>query len=328
MNLNPFMAEKNFENFLQSDKWREFQAAVGHRTFCVASEKFSASIIEHQLPIVGKYFYLPRGPITKIDFSIALGMTNLLSLAKNEGAGWIRIEPENEELLASIEKNIQYKIVKAPQDVQPKEIFVIDIARPAEQLLAEMKSKTRYNLNLAQKHTVVVKQQSLGIEDKKYVAEFLRLIRLTEKRKQIKFHADKYYQKMLEILPEGMRRLYVAEYEHKIIAANLVIFFEDTAIYLHGATDDEYRNQMAPYLLQWQAILDAQKAGCKFYDLGGVKTESENNSQAGITKFKLGFSPKTKPIEFPGSYDIIISPAKYWLYRGLQKLKKMVRKYV
>jgi lipid II:glycine glycyltransferase (peptidoglycan interpeptide bridge formation enzyme) len=165
------------------------------------------------------------------------------------------------------------------------------------------------------------------VEDEKYVAEFLRLIRLTEKRKKIKFHEDKYYQKMLETLPEGMRRLYVAEYKHKIIAANLMIFFEDTAIYLHGATDDEYRNQMAPYLLQWQAILDAQKAGCKFYDFGGVKTEKENNAWSGITKFKLGFFPKTKPVEFPGSYDIIVNPIKYWLYRGLQKLKKMVRKY-
>jgi lipid II:glycine glycyltransferase (peptidoglycan interpeptide bridge formation enzyme) len=125
--------------------------------------------------------------------------------------------------------------------------------------------------------------------------------------------------------------------------------YGDTATYLHGATDDEYRNVMAPYLLQWQAIKDAKKAGYKFYDFGGVKTEISNSpnylisnqtqnpnnqidkntryqipdtSWSGITKFKLGFAPETEPIKFPGSFDLIIKPQKYLPYRLVSQLKK------
>lgn len=352
--------EENNNNFLQSDVWRKFQEAVGYRTFFVSVPHpsplpkgegdfvFSASIIEHQLPVVGKYLYIPRGPLVGIsnfkfqisneiqssNDKIKKGMQCLMDLARKNNAGWIRIEPENEETLEIIKKNVDYKIAKAPHDMQPKEILAMDIAKTEEELLSEMKAKTRYNIKLAEKKGVGVTSSW----NKKYINEFVRLIKLTEKRKSIKFHSANYYQKMLEVIPSDILRLYVAEYNNKVIAANLVIFYGNTAIYLHGATDDEYRNVMAPYLLQWQAIKDAKKAGFLQYDFGGVKRISPLSSTpspggrgwlekpsegnwSGITKFKLGFAPNTDPIIFPGSYDIIIDRKKYYLYKIIQKTR-------
>ncbi len=329
--------KNNNLNFLQSEEWRKFQSAVGRRTFFVSEGNFQANIIEHKLPIVGKYFYSPRGPVMELDSSSAswrIGMTTLLTLAKKENIGWIRIDPENEEMLNLIKNSTEYKIRKAPHDMQPKEIFIMDISKSEEEILAEMSQKTRYNINLSQKRGVSVKVISnfqfpisnqtpiSNDQNKKYIDEFIRLVKLTEKRKNIRFHASEYYKKMLETIPGEIIKLYVAEYRDKIIAANLVVFYEDTAIYLHGATDDEYRNVMAPYLLQWQAILDAKKNGCKLYDFGGVKMQKAN-SWAGITKFKLGFSPQTKPVEFSGSYDIILNQQIYLLYRIIQKIKSI-----
>ena len=136
---------------------------------------------------------------------------------------------------------------------------------------------------------------------------------------------------MLETISIDILKLYVAKYNGKVIAANLVVFYGETCTYLHGASDDEYRNVMAPYLLQWQQIRDAKKMGCKKYDFGGVKTgrkkneeRSKKNSWEGITRFKLGFSPNTKPVEFPGCYDIIVSPVRYFMYRVMQKIKSFI----
>jgi lipid II:glycine glycyltransferase (peptidoglycan interpeptide bridge formation enzyme) len=78
---------------------------------------------------------------------------------------------------------------------------------------------------------------------------------------------------------------------------------------------------MAPFLLQWQAILDAKKRGIKYYDFGGVFTESDDVGKRGITRFKFGFSPKTKPFQTAGSYDIVLNKPKYWMYKILQKIK-------
>jgi len=208
--------------------------------------------------------------------------------------------------------------------MQPREILVMDISKSEEDLLAQMKQKTRYNIKLAEKKGVkisVISEQ--GTVNNKYLGEFLRLVEITAKRDKITSHPESYYRKMFEIIPGDILKLYVAEYEGKIIAANLVLFFGRTATYMHGASDNEHRNLMAPYLLQWQQIVDAKKTGCGRYDFGGLKTGTDDNSWQGITKFKQGFAPETKTTKFPGCYDIILKPAKYNLYRALQKIKRI-----
>ena len=170
-----------------------------------------------------------------------------------------------------------------------------------------MKQKTRYNIHLAEK-----KQLKIFISrEKKHVQRFCELVKITAQRDKISVHLENYYKKMIEKIPENILKLYCAEYKGKIIAANLVVFFGNTAIYLHGASANECRNTMAPYLLQWQAILDAKNSGYKYYDFGGIKM---SDGWEGITKFKLGFSQNTQPTMLPGSYDIVINNRKYLFY--------------
>lgn len=317
--------------FLQSEEWRKFQESAGRKTFNILSDIFWANIIEHKLPIVGKYLYVPRGPILghseldseSIRSRIESGMTSIVNLAKEENAGWIRIEPSNSHVLDLIRKN--WRVIKSPHDMQPREILVLDITNSEEELLAEMKSKTRYNIKLAQKHGVKILATCNSQPDsQKYLEKFLELVKITAKRDGITSHPESYYRKMFEIIPPENLKLYVAEYNDKVIAASIVIFYANTATYLHGASDNKYRNVMAPYLLQWQAIMDAKKAGLARYDLGGIKTGSGDNSWTGITRFKIGFLPNTQPVKFPGSYDVILNSSKYKLYKILQTIKNII----
>lgn len=319
------MIESNENSeFLQSEEWRKFQQAVGRKTFHLESEGFLASIVEHTLPIVGKYFYCPRGPIVEFQISnskFQKQLSELIALAEQENAGWIRVDLENENSLELLRENISAKIVKAPHDMQPKEVFVLDISKMPGQLLSEMKPKTRYNINLAKKKEVEILTGHECMDD------FLRLTKEMAARQGIVAHPEMYYRKMLESFPQEMLQIYVAKFENKIIAANLVLFYGQTATYLHGASGDEHRNLMAPFLLQWQAILDAKEKGCARYDFGGVKTSSNDHSWAGITQFKFGFSPSTAALKFTGSYDIVINSRKYAVYRGLQRAKAFAVKF-
>ena len=365
---------------MQSEIWRKFQESEGKTTFHfddTAKEKNGevvfriwANIIEHNLPIVGKYFYIPRGPVIRGQKDVNLirvedmkkSLNYLVWLAKDNGAGWIRFDPRSEkdlnlvaEAVKKISKEKNVKITRAPHNMQPEEIFVVDISKNEEELLSEMKSKTRYNIKLAQKRGVLVqaisnlqfsisnqspnsKSQTLPtgrqVPDSFYLEEFLRLNRETAKRDGITIHPDEHYRKMVENIPDDVLRIYVAEYQGKIIAANLVVFFGDTAIYLHGASSNEHLDVMAPYLLQWRQIQDAKERGCKWYDMGRVKIPNSKfqiaNSKnwEGITRFKIGFSPKTEPIIFPGSYDIVLNPLRYRAYVFLQKTKHFLRRFV
>jgi len=307
--------------FLQSDWWKKFQSAAGRKTLNIKGENFWANIIEHKLPLVGKYFYIPRGNILRIkDKNVRNYFDNLIILAKENKAGWLRIEPASDEVLEITKKNVSLPIVKAPHEMQPKELFIIDCSKSEEELLSEMKSKTRYNIKLAEKKGV----QIIVSKEKKYVDRFCDLVEITAKRQGIKSHPRAYYQKMLEIIPEENIKLYNAEFEGKIVAANSVIFFGNTVTYLHGASDDQDRSSMATYLLQWRQIQDAKRFGAVGYDFGGVNTKTKENKWSGITRFKQSFSPKTEAIEFPGAYDIIVSPWKYRAYDILRKLKSLL----
>jgi len=108
MDQNSFIS--NEDEFLQSEHWRKFQEAVGRKTYVIKDDNFSLSIIEHSLPIVGKYWYAPRWPSSRIsNFHFPI-FNELISSAMKNNIGWIRIEPENGEILGVIKKNIKQKI--------------------------------------------------------------------------------------------------------------------------------------------------------------------------------------------------------------------------
>jgi peptidoglycan pentaglycine glycine transferase (the first glycine) len=345
--------------FLQSEYWRKFQKSVGRKTHNISESSDAgeflafANIITHKLPVVGDYFYVPRGPILSRNTKRATQNTNkiqkftndLIYIAKKNNIGWIRIEPDSEDTLITIKENLpkNVKIIKSAVDMQPREIFLMDITKSEEDLLSGMKQKTRYNIRLSQKKGVCITCLPAGTAHNaervasENIEEFLRLVKITAKRDRIKPHSESYYRQMFEIIPSEILKLYVAEYEGKIIAANLVLLFGKTATYMHGASDNEHRNVMAPYLLQWQQILDAKEAGCEKYDFGGVKFSHKKQpcltagrhaahhtkNWDGITKFKTGFAPYLKPIEFPGCYDMVLVPLKYNLYRIIQRTRKL-----
>lgn len=342
--------------FLQSEEWLKFQEATGKEVVRISSDGFWANGIIHRLPFVGRYLYVPRGPRISIKYkvsSITYGIAGLIDLAKEKKVKWIRIEPESEELLKSIQEITDKKVAKAPHDVQPREVLRADISPSEEALFSAMKPKTRYNIRLAEKRGVTVIETREG----KHIRAFLDLITATSGRKGITSHPRAYYEKFFQVLPKEMCRLFVAEYEGNVLAANMMIFYGGTATYLHGGSSDAHRDMMAPYLLQWEQMKFAKRAGCALYDFGGVRTEdrgyppageagkiSDNgeikadkkrsfithhssiitNPWEGITKFKTGFSPSTQTVVFPGAYDIILNPRIYATYRAAEYLNKKI----
>ena len=312
------------ESLLQSSLWEAFQGKNGHTAVRVEG---GLALLE-TLPVVGKYLYFPRFPLADSKFN----KERVVTLAKEKQSHWVRVEPENGAVLEGLKKEFgEKRVVMAPHDIQPREVLVMDIASTEEVLLADMKQKTRYNIRLAEKHGVTVRF-SREAED---MESFIDLIYATTNRKAIWPHPKEYYRNFFQVFGENECVLALAEHEGKVLVANLLIFFDGVAYYLHGGSSDEGRNIMAPFLLQWESIREAKQRGMTRYNFGGVQTQSSIinhqsliSSWVGITRFKQGFAPKTTPIVFPGTYDIILSPWRYWFYRiirGAQKIKNLFR---
>jgi lipid II:glycine glycyltransferase (peptidoglycan interpeptide bridge formation enzyme) len=315
--------------FLQSDNWIKFQADFGIKNHNISDRNFWSNILEYKLPLVGKYFYVPRGPVRDKNINqdeLANVINDLIELAKINKAAWIRIDNFDNKI-KNILKSKKNKVVKAPHDMQPKQIFIININKDEDYILNEMKPKTRYNIKLAMKKGVQIKLTE-DLDNNEKIEKFLELVEKTGNRKGVNFHPRDYYRKMLKNISSDNLKLYLAVYNNKVIAGALLVIYGEIATYLHGASSDRDRNVMAPFLLQWEMIKEAKKMGATKYDFGGVSIdeydEERGRKWAGVTRFKQGFSKETKPVEFSGSYDIIISPVRYWIYRWIQKMKAVL----
>jgi lipid II:glycine glycyltransferase (peptidoglycan interpeptide bridge formation enzyme) len=292
---------------LQSDQWASVLRAEGKKIVVIDG----INGVECDLPVVGSYIYFPRAyDISRFDID---------HIVKSKYA-WARIDVSDQKMLDALKKSDK-KIVPSPHNMQPQYNLIMDISSCTEEdLLAQMKSKTRYNIRLAQKKGVEI----LVSKEQKFIDAFISLVQETADRKDVNFHTKEHYENILRVLPDNMVELYVAIYDEKIIAANLISFYNKTATYLHGATSNEHRNVMAPYLLQWHSIINARKKGFSWYDLGGVFPDSCDPGKKGITRFKTGFAPEKEIFSTQGSHDIILSPVRYGLYVILQRARSVI----
>lgn len=108
----------------------------------------------------------------------------------------------------------------------------------------------------------------------------------------------------------------------------ITTYFGNKAWYLYGASDNVYREFMPNYLIQWQALTDAKKAGYEIYDFFGISGKTdESDPLYGLYRFKKGFGGDFT--EFIGEFDYVISPIGYFAWTKLlpqfKKFKKRLR---
>ncbi len=254
------------------------------------------------------YYYAPRGPVLKSglgETQVKETINFLISEIKKreDGAVFLKIEPAN---LSEVWRS---GFAVAP-DIQPKKTLILDLKQSAEDLLLSMHQKTRYNIKLAEKKGVQIIE---GGENS--FSEFWRLMELTGKRDGFRIHDKHHYLNLIKGNSEFLS-LFFAEYQGQKIATALVCFFGDKATYLHGASDNAFRNIMAPYLLQWEIIKKAKELNFSKYDFYGI----DEQKWPGVTRFKLGFSGEEKI--YPGVFDIIFRPGVFNIYHKLKKIKQ------
>ncbi len=318
-------------SFLQSWEWGEFQEHVGRRVFRFNGDAWRAQFIENKLPGVNKfYWHCSRGPVmANGEEPIANGQLQESAKKIKEAAGkeviFFRLGPEWD--LSSCESLVASGFQQLPYDIEPSQTLILDITKSEDDLLAQMHEKWRYNIRLAERKGAQVKFLISDIQNfEQYFDEFYQLVdRGTSERKEIKHHPKEYYRKQLEINGENIKfKLFIAEYEGKVIAANILVVFGKTATYLHGATSSEHREVMAPHLLQWEQIKYAKSQGCAEYDFWGIVNEhtldKRGKSWEGFTHFKKGFGGKE--VNYVGYFDYPLDKKWYWLYRVVQKFRR------
>lgn len=315
-------------HFLQSWAWGEFHSQLGHKIWRLAVEDENDIInqllvIKMPLPLGQSFLYSPRGNLVnkklsaqKQQQSTKLLIDKIKEVDEQERAILFRIDPGvfvNDSVTASVYRTLAFK--RSYKNIQPKHSLILNLSPSEDTLLNRMKSKTRYNIKLAAKHEVEVKRA----DSLDQIVVLTDLIRETAQRDKFKPHPLRYYKTQFEVLhPAGIQDLFIAYYQEEPIAAILINTFGSTATYVHGASSYEHRNLMAPYLLQFAAILTSKDKGITTYDFWGYHP-SPNHPWAGISRFKQGFNPQ--PVQYIGTLELPLRPFLYKLYTWINRLK-------
>lgn len=214
--------------------------------------------------------HLPRGTVF-FRWDLLLGTT------------WTLESPEPETfpqpLLPPLKKAV---------DVQPPNTVILDLRGSEEEILEGMHKKTRYNIRLAEKKGVVIREA-----EPEELPRWYELYRITSERDKISIHPESYYRGLFSTsadFPQYPVKLWLAEHEGQLLAGIITVKAGDRVTYLYGASSNEGRNLMPAYLLQWKAIQWAKDQGATSYDFFGIPpTGEEGHPMHGLYRFKTGF---------------------------------------
>jgi peptidoglycan pentaglycine glycine transferase (the first glycine) len=298
-----------FMHFLQSIGWEQLQKSIGHTTWRTQD----ILVIRYDLPLGKNYLYVGGAPFD------AQVLEEIKKIAKQERAMFLKWEPMVLDV-GAVKALEMAGFRPSFRAVQPQRTILIDLAKSEEELLGGiypardrapeapvsshgMHPKTRYNIGLAKRRGMVVR--SSAEPARRDMDTFIRILQDTAKRDGFHIHPSAYYEK-LAALPSC--EFFMAEHNGKMVAAALMLFWENTAVYLHGASDYAARNLMAPYMLHWEIIREAKKRGCAQYDLWGIDVKR----WPGVTRFKRGFGGEE--MQYIGSWDFLFSSIFYTAY--------------
>jgi lipid II:glycine glycyltransferase (peptidoglycan interpeptide bridge formation enzyme) len=325
-NWDAFVASRPDAHILQTAAWGDLKSRFGWSAERIAVTRdgqiaAGALVLFRRLPLrLGTLAYIPKGPL--VDLSDEALTSTLLSgidaLARRRRSILLKIEPDALAGSPAGERYLQLGFRPSPQTVQPPSTILVDITRGEEDILAEMHQKTRYNIRLAERKGVSVREA--GRDD---LLAFNVLMQVTGARDGFDVHSPNYYNAAFDLFVlRNQARVFVAETEAQIIAGVFVFALGRRAWYFYGASDNDFRERMPNHALQWHAIRWAKTSGCCEYDLWGIPDADEAELEAqylhrsdglwGVYRFKRGFGGKV--VRFIGALDRVYNPLLYRVY--------------
>lgn len=279
-----------------------------------------------------RVFYCPRGPA--LDWSRPeirdQVLRDLETHARERGALFLKMDPQVPLAIGlpdSAEEQLNQRGMQARdflcasgwvfsrEQIQFRNTLTLDLALSEDDLLANMKQKTRYNVRLAGRRGVEVRRGGLDDLDLLY-----RMYAETSLRDGFVIRKPEYYEDAWgSFIAADLAQPFIASVDGDPVAALMAYRFDRTATYMYGMSRELHREKMPNYLLQWEAIRWAKQLGCTTYDFWGAPDQLvESDPMWGVYRFKAGFGAQL--VRTLGAWDKPARPLLYHLYQFLTPL--------
>jgi len=306
---------------LQSWEWGAFKERHGWVATRLLLESngcpvAAASVLRRRAaPLPLSILYVPKGPIfDHADLeSLAEVLGELERLAQHERAIFVKIDPDVPSENQAVQHLLRDRGWRpSAEQIQFRNTILSDLTLSEDELLAVMKSKTRYNVRLAARRGVTVHPGTRAD-----LPLFYRMYAETAARDSFIIRPYEYYEDAWgSFMEAGLAHMLLAYYDEEPLAGVIIFRFGPTAWYFYGASRGRHRNLMPNHLLQWEAMRWAKSQGCTLYDWWGAPDRlDESDPMWGVYRFKEGFGGQF--VEGIGAWDFPASRALYWVYTAL-----------
>ncbi len=311
--------------FTQAYFYGEWQRAVGRtvRRFVIrehASVVGSVQIILYRLPFGKLYAYAPYGPVFANSPSpevLAEFARFCLEFARKEGAVFLRLDPTvcREKCDDVLWQQCMRKAPHASQhasQVQPRAEWRLDVSVAPEELLQQFHKNTRYSIRVSEKHGIETRIIDHAISS--VFETFFDILQETSRRDGFSLHPRAYYEAIFSQCDKDENAIVVlSSYKDRVLAANLVVMYGNTAMFVFGGTRSEHRDLMPAYAAQWATMRFLHEKQVRWYNFGGVTDDLDKRAEwRGLTAFKKRFGGEL--LQHSMLYDVVAQPLWYFLY--------------
>ncbi|MCR4263500.1 MAG: peptidoglycan bridge formation glycyltransferase FemA/FemB family protein [Candidatus Roizmanbacteria bacterium] len=318
---NTFVETVAPESYFQSWEWGEVEMASGRTVWRLGifDRTHTLAGVSNFIKVQAKrgtFLHVRHGPIFR-DWNtriFAAWLKEVIKIARQERAVFIRISPLVSPAYTTFISEFSFR--PAPIHSMDAEIVsVIDVQKSEDELLKGMRKNTR---NLIRKGL----KMGIQVEKSADISTFLKLYSETFSRHD--FIPHQAIEDEFNVFSK-MRRaeLLISKYEKIPIAAAIVSYFGNQALYRHGASIKS--TIPAAYVLQWEIIKRTKRRGLPYYNLFGIaETDRTDHPWWGLTLFKKGFGGQTK--KYLHAHDLPLSPL-YWFNYLVETIRRIRKGY-
>lgn len=256
----------------------------------------------------GRYLEIPCGPLTDWEDKKAVKKVfeEIVKTGKEERCVFVRIRPQlpaTAENLAMLEK---LGLKKSPMHLAAEHTVMLDLKKSEEELLADMRRQTRYEVRRADKFGIKVEKS----DSEEIFKEFHKVQAETAKRQGFVPPSLKTLLAEREAFLKNID-IYIAKTaEGEPIAYGLIIRAGKEGDYYEAASTDLNRKLPGAYALLWKAMRDLKAEEYERFNLWGIAPPNQpNHRYAGVTTFKTGFGGEV--VEYVPAHDIVLSKVGY-----------------
>lgn len=251
-------------------------------------------------------------------FFFQLGITNEIISFENSSQKSDEFKQDMKEFRLGLQKVLQldYHIIPTFRENMPTAGIIYETNKSNEELLKDMNESCRKRTKKA-----IAQGLEYRIIDKKEYEIFFAKRQKTADAKWFNTISRRQYDALLQYISQEKWMLIGAFLDGEMIAGTICLFDWSLIYCPYGFFDRKFGNIGVQHFLKFKLFSRARDNAYKFVDTGGgAPTGFINHPLAGVSVFKesLGGSK----IEYYGSYDIVLNPILYKLFKIYYMLHK------